>query len=366
MGAMIAGRAMQGLGGGLLTALAYAMIPLLFPEALRPRAIALVSSVWGAAALGGPLVGGAFAEFGLWRGAFAVGLPAAGCVALLAERVLPPGAGDAPRGPLPGLPGLRLALIAGAALALSAGGLPGRLWASALGIIASLTLLTAAVRLDRRAARRLLPRGAFDPRVPAGSVVAMMGLMVLGFGTAPFVPYVLRMAHGASPVLAGYVVAAASLAWTLASFATAGASPERVRLLLALAPAVMAAAFLGVAASIAAGQAVPLVAVFWALVGSAVGIGWAHLASLLIASVPADERPLAAAFVTTLQIAATAFGAALAGLVSNLAGLAVATTPDEVASAARWLFAAFAAPLAALPTLVRLRSLVRATSAGPG
>ena len=47
MAVVILGRAIQGFAGGLLAAIATSMIPVLFPDQLRSRAIALVSSVWG-------------------------------------------------------------------------------------------------------------------------------------------------------------------------------------------------------------------------------------------------------------------------------------------------------------------------------
>lgn len=47
MAVMLTGRLIQGLGGGLLFALSYAMIRLVFAQALWPRAMALVSGMWG-------------------------------------------------------------------------------------------------------------------------------------------------------------------------------------------------------------------------------------------------------------------------------------------------------------------------------
>ena len=102
MAALLAGRSLQGLGGGMLVALSYAMIRHLFPAALWPRAIALVSGMWGVAALTGPFVGGVFAELGTWRVAFWVLLPLAGRVGG-AERTCP-GAGSGRRNPGDGAP----------------------------------------------------------------------------------------------------------------------------------------------------------------------------------------------------------------------------------------------------------------------
>ena len=70
MGLLLLGRLLQGLGGGMLPALAYATIKETFPASLHARAIALIGSVWGVAALIGPSIGGVFAELGAWRAAF--------------------------------------------------------------------------------------------------------------------------------------------------------------------------------------------------------------------------------------------------------------------------------------------------------
>src|SRR5690606_30678136 len=63
---MLVGRGVQGLGGGMLVALPYAMTRIVFPEPLWPRAMAMISGMWGIATLLGPALGGIFAELGIW------------------------------------------------------------------------------------------------------------------------------------------------------------------------------------------------------------------------------------------------------------------------------------------------------------
>ena len=50
---MLTGRTIQGLGGGTVGALSYTLIRMVFPAHLWPRAIALVSGMWGIATLSG-------------------------------------------------------------------------------------------------------------------------------------------------------------------------------------------------------------------------------------------------------------------------------------------------------------------------
>jgi MFS family permease len=60
----------QGMGSGLLVAVAYSMVSELYANDLRSRVLSAISVVWGFAALLGPTVGGMFAGIGWWRGAF--------------------------------------------------------------------------------------------------------------------------------------------------------------------------------------------------------------------------------------------------------------------------------------------------------
>jgi len=91
------------------------------------------------------------------------------------------------------------------------------------------------------------------------------------------------------------------------------------------------------------------VAMAQVLIGSGIGMAWAHLGTLMMASASASERDIASSFISTVQMVAVALGSAFAGIGVNAAGLSAATTPAEVVYAGCWLFAAFSiAPCAAL------------------
>src|SRR6201984_208630 len=86
---IIAGRFVQGLGGGLLSALAYVLVRSLFAEPLWPRVLGLLASVWSVTVLVGPLIGGIFAGYGYWRGAFFAVAGAGGLLAIGASIIFP-------------------------------------------------------------------------------------------------------------------------------------------------------------------------------------------------------------------------------------------------------------------------------------
>ena len=112
MGWIVAGRFVQGFGGGLIAGVAYVLVRSTFPEAAWTRAISLLSGMWSVSILVGPLVGGVFARYGHWRGAFVAVSIIAVLLTLGAFRWLPstrPVISTKPR-----FPGVRLAFICAA------------------------------------------------------------------------------------------------------------------------------------------------------------------------------------------------------------------------------------------------------------
>jgi hypothetical protein len=92
--------------------------------------------------------------------------------------------------------------------------------------------------------------------------------------------------------------------------------------------------------------------------GFGIGIGWPHLLSRVLRSVRQGEQDLASASLTTMQLLATAFAAALAGMVANFAGLVHPGGLAGTSHAALWLFAGFSLmPALAILTARRSTSL---------
>ena len=357
----LAGRALQGLGGGLLTALAYTTIRRVFPAPLHTRAITMVSGIWSVGALCGPLVGGLLAGWERWRWAFWVDVPLAAAVALLAERTqLARATAEATRAGSAAAIGFgRLGLLGASVLAVAAGGASGRALTSGLGLVGGTLLLLVMLAIDGAAEphagrSRLLPSGAFDPRSALGAVSLAMALMSGSTTAALYVPYVVTAIGGHAPIAGGYLNADVAVAWTLAAFATAAARPQWVLRSILCGPALIAFGLVATAASLPSGS-LALIAAALFPVGAGVGLAWAHLGSLMMASAKAAERDIASAFISTLNLITLAFASALAGMVANLAGFA---DPKLGAAGAMrsvvWLFLAFSLlPAAALPAALR-------------
>ncbi|MGO4310746.1 MFS transporter [Pseudomonas sp. KB_15] len=356
---MLAGRLIQGLGGGFLFALSYAMIRLVFNEALWPRAMALVSGMWGVATLIGPAVGGIFAELGVWRAAFGSLIPVAGLFALLAAVVLPKrNAEKSERSPLPLS---QLVFLTSAVLAVSAGSVSPIFFWNILGLAAAVILTALLIAAESRARHRLLPAGAFRITSALGALYATMSLLAVAVTSGEiFVPLFLQVLHHQSPLFAGYLAALMAAGWTLGSIASSGASGKGIRRSILAGPVLGLAGMVALAILIrteSAGSWLMVTPICLALVaiGLGVGLAWPHLLTRVFQVAPAGEQDLAAASITTVQLFATALGAALAGMVANLAGLTDPGGIAGMASAAGWLFGVFAlAPIFAVFTALRV------------
>lgn len=355
---LLLGRFVQGLGGGLLFALAYAMIRLVFPQQLWPRAMAVVSGMWGVATLAGPAIGGTFAELGSWRMAFFAMLPATAVFAGLALAILPRKSPDTDERSGLALPQLALLLLAVFVVSLGSVS-PNPVW-NAAGLAAAVGIMALLILVERRARWRLLPQGAFRLSSQLCMLFLTISLLAITVATSEmFIPLFLQVLHAQTPLIAGYLAVIMSAGWTLGSILSSGNQGRRAERAVKMAPVL---AFAGMVLLVllmpggSTGEWLVMVPVSFAfaLVGAGVGISWPHLLTLILRAAPRDEQDLASAAITTVQLVATALGSACAGMVVNLAGL---TAPGGVAgtqSAAFWLFAVFAlAPLIGIVTAAR-------------
>ena len=351
MGWVVIGRLVQGFGGGLEVAVAYVLVRATFPEPLWPRVIALMSSSWSASVLIGPLVGGMFARFGSWRAAFVATAAIAGCLALGAFFVLP--STSARASSVPRVPAARVALIGLAIGATSWATIVASPFAKVALILAAVVALVAMLRLNRSAPAPLLPRDGFSWRTPTG--VGLWQVLLLCVTFSPLHIYMavfLQRLHGLDPLAAGFAVATASFAWTVASLAVAGATGVWRDRLFWTGPAVMGVSLAGMALLAPHGPVAWLIGAI-ALLGVGIGQCWPFIAHHIMESARGVDAVVAASSVPTVQQMGFALGAALAGLVANASGLS-ADADAGMLEAAFFVPAAFVVP-AVLGVLVGLR-----------
>jgi MFS family permease len=361
MGQVVAGRFVQGFGGGLLSAMAYVLVRNTFPDSLWARAFALLSGAWSMSILVGPLVGGLFARYGDWRGAFFSVAGLACVLAVVALWALPRSSSN---GAAPRVPGLRVALICLAIAAMSLTAVAAQPLAKAGLFAGTMSALVLALAIDRRAPTKLLPSDAFSLRSATGIGLWLALLVSIAYSPLQiFVPIFLQALHGLDPLGAGYMVAGASLGWTAVSLVVAGTPPHRADRLLVAGPAMMAAGLSGVALLMPLRPA-PLVFPAIVLVGAGIGCCWSFIAQRVMTGARPGEEDIAASSVATVQQTGFALGAALAGLVANAAGLSAGLGRVDIADAAFWVPASFVA--AAVGATIMGSRLARRHGLAPG
>lgn len=335
MGVVVAGRAIQGLGGGLVFGVVHAMVRELFPEPMWPGRLALISSVWGIAAIGGPFAGGVLAQMGLWRVAFWGMVPIIIAPAVVSWWLLPR---RARRRQPTRVPFGRLSLICAAVLCVASIANARTAALRAALVLGALLAITLTMRLDRRATNRLFPSDMLAFGRPTGKSFAMIFLIAgSGSPTSVFIPLLAQVTHHVAPATAGYFYALQSLAWSVASLFSARVPPERIRAALVAGPLIMAAGLAGVALTIGPGP-VAAIAAALTVVGAGIGVCWAHVAKIVLASAREGEEEVSAAMIPSAQLFAVAFGSAGAGIVASATGLTRSATPEIAALTGGVLF----------------------------
>lgn len=194
---LIAARALQGVGGALLTPGSLAIIQASFDSEDRPRAIGAWSGLGGVAAAIGPLLGGWLVETAGWRWVFLINLPLAALVVAVAVRHVPESRN-------PGATG-RFDVLGAVLAALALAGITyGLIDLQIVPITAGVLLGAAFVWLEiRRSPEALVPVEVFSSRVfTAVNVVTFV--MYAAMGVVFFLLVVqLQVSAGFSPLVAG-------------------------------------------------------------------------------------------------------------------------------------------------------------------
>jgi EmrB/QacA subfamily drug resistance transporter len=325
---LIAGRALQGVGGALLTPGSLALISASFHGADRAAAIGAWSGLGGIAGAVGPFVGGWLVEWS-WRAVFLVNLPLAALVVYVALRHAPE-TRDREAAPGLDLPGTVLAVVALGALtwSLTVLGEQGAEVVPLAVLAAGLAALAAFVVVERRSPHPLVPPQLFRDRSFSGANAVT--LLVYGALGVVFVLLVLHLqvVAGFSPLASGAALLPVTVIMLVFS-ARVGALAQRVgpRLLLTAGPLVSAAGLLllrgvGPGASWLA-DVLPGVVVF----GAGLTLTVAPLTATVLGSAP-DRYAGSASGVN--NAVARAAGLLSVAVVPGLAGIAGADYMDPV------------------------------------
>jgi MFS family permease len=332
----------------------------MFPLRLVPKVFGIEAVIWALAAFGGPLCAGVLTELVSWRAAFLVNVPMAVLFVGLVLWIVPRQPTDATR---LSIPALRLAIIGCGILMVSLASIARDPGIAAILLALAVLTLAGAVLLDRRGRTRLMPSDAFSIATTLGSGLWVILLMPMAqAASAVYLVLVLQRAWGYGPILAGAVGVIMALSWSGTAMPVANVrSIEFRRTLIRTGPALVALGMIGTLAALRL-DLLPLLILAQISVGSGFGATWGFLSQTVMVAASEEERDRASALLPTIQNAGFAIGAALAGLVANLAGFAAATTPAAAIRSVTLVFGV-AAVVATLAFLAAIRTTALAARA---
>ncbi|MEU0073161.1 MFS transporter [Streptomyces sp. NPDC006332] len=221
MGALIAFRIVQGLGGGALQGTVQTLAADLYPLKERPKIQSKLSTVWAVSAVAGPGVGGVLAAYADWRWIFLVNLPIGALALWLIVRYLhEPERETRARARVDWAGALAVFACGGVLLtALVQGGVAWP-WLSGPSLAlfgAGLALAGLVVVIERRAAEPIIPGWVWRRRTIAAVNLALGALGLLMVAPSVFLPTYAQSVLGLAPVAAGFVLSVWTLSWPVSA-----------------------------------------------------------------------------------------------------------------------------------------------------
>lgn len=212
---LIAFRAIQGIGGGVIMITSLVAIADLFPPKERGKFQGLLALVYGMASVVGPTLGGFITDNLSWNWIFLFNVPAGIPVLLLMARTFPRTRPEVERRSLdyPGMATLVLAVVP-ILLALSWGGVQYE-WGSTqtIGFLAfGLAMAAAFVVIESRSDSPIMPLDVYRHRTVAVSMVVTFLSGLALYGSIMFVPLFFQGILGASATSSGSLLTPMMLA----------------------------------------------------------------------------------------------------------------------------------------------------------
>jgi EmrB/QacA subfamily drug resistance transporter len=319
--ALIAARALQGLGAAVIAPLSLTLLNEAVPAERRGLALGIWSGVSGLGVALGPVVGGAVVEGFSWQWIFWLNVPLGLALAPAALIALTESRGPNARLDIPGVAlasGGLLGLVFGIVRAQALG------WTSAtvIGSIgAGLVLLAAFVAWERRAPAPMLPMRFFRNRAFAATNGVSLAMFFGAFGSIFLLAQFFQVAQGYSPLEAGI----RTLPWTAMPIFVApiaGILSDRLgsRPLMAAGLALQAAALAWIAAVTDPSMSYGILVPGFVMAGTGMALVFAPAANAVLSSVRPEEAGQASGATNTIREVGGVLGVAVLATVFTETG----------------------------------------------
>ena len=351
---LLLGRQLQGLGGGVLIAVSFVSIGILFPRRLVPRAMAAVSFVWGTSAFLGPLIGGLFVEYASWHyGFWFFALQAMALLVWISTRVKLEQS-TAKREQQGSFPLWRLLSLSLGVLLIAWSGIEVSMLRTPIYFCCGIICLIIFLRMDSASeSSRLLPRHplGFSSRLSAGFTMILC-FTVATIAISVYGPLLMTRLHGVSALVAGYVIACSSIGWSIAAISISGLAERHDSKMILLGMLLLLVSILGFVYSVPVGP-VWLIALFALIEGAGFGMSWTFILRRVTYLADSNEQERVAAAMPTIQRFGYAFGAAYIGIIANAVGLE-SMQQGDIITVARTIFLA-CLPFALVGSIAAIR-----------
>ena len=319
--ALIAARAIQGLGAALVTPLTLTLLSEAFPEGRRGAALGIWSGVSGLGVALGPVIGGAVVDGIDWHWIFWINVPVGLIVIPLALRKLQESRGVARRLDPPGV-----ALVSGGLLGVvyALVQAPGHGWTSPLvlgTLIAGLALLAGFVIWEQRSPQPMLPMRFFRSRAFSATNAVSLAMYFGMFGAIFLLAQFFQTAQHYTPLEAGL----RTLPWTAMPIFVAplaGLLSDRIgaRPLMFTGLSLQAAALVWFATILDPAMGYGKVVVPFIMAGTGMALVFAPAANAVLSSVRTSEAGQASGATNAIREVGGVLGIAVLATVFSSAG----------------------------------------------
>jgi MFS family permease len=313
MPVLVAGRFLQGLGGGAIPPTAYVAIGRSMPESLRPRMFATLSTAWVLPGVIGPAIAGLVGEHLHWRLVFLGLLPliaVSGALTLFALGNVPAGvASDEHAAAVASARRLPQAVLVSLGAALTLAGL------TASSPILAAAMIVAGLLIGLPAVRRLTPPGTLVAARGLPATILLRGLLTCGFFAADaYVTLALQSWRGLDASVAGLALTGATISWTAGAWIQARRINRLgARRFVRVGFATVILGVAGFATVLSSAVPLPLGMAAWAVAGFGMGLAYSPLSITVLREARSGQEGSATSALQLSDVLGTALGTGAGG-----------------------------------------------------